>query len=676
MRDQTYRALLIANSTFPRDRDNLPELEGPRNDPAVLRDVLCDDAVGLFASDNIRLVTEREMSEIMAEVEDFLASASARDTLLLYYSGHGVLDETNELYFCARDTRTTRLASSAVGASWVSSRIDRSAAGATVILLDCCHAGAFKGGAVAPPLAGAGRFVVSSVRASELASDTDARNHASIFTSTMADGLRHGVEDLDHDGFVKLTDLYNYVYAKLSTTGRQLPQKRFSGTGDVPMALRPKTRELPSRPPELDVSQERFELGDVWSGDPRPPERFSVINRGGGSLDWRAETTAPWLTLDQDSSGVTMHLHPEVGGNEADVLVHDAATGATKTVHLSVQVHERPPQPSPDGDDGGDGGGNGGEGGGGGPDWRKIGIAAGVAGLVVALLVALVLWRPWDGGSSATSTTTPSTLTPLEVSPGRTSCSADSCATEPITFTVQGVDPNAVTALITYPGGGELTDYRSFKAAGGGRATWTFLARDADAIGEYEVIFDYDGHQSAPQKFSVEPVDGSFSIIQELDAAIVAKDYERARELDDGLTRATDDQIQSEYASPWIRILADPSQISATASVLDGAYVALSISGGEIDWARVDCERWDFHGDGVTARGRPTPQLRFELTEKPLDIDIIRGAVNDRCPATPAPTPSPATTSATTSPTTTTTYTTTTTATTTATTAPSTTAPG
>jgi hypothetical protein len=628
MADQTYRALLIANSTFPKDRDNLPDLEGPRNDTAVLRDVLCDDAVGLFPSDNIRLVIEREMSEIMLEVEEFLVSASSRDTLLLYYSGHGVLDETNDLYFCARDTRTTRLGASALSASWVSSRIDRSAAGATVIVLDCCHAGAFKGGAIAPPLAGAGRFVVSSVRASELASDTDARNHASIFTSTLVEGLRRGVEDLDHDGFVKLTDLYNYVYEKLSVTGRQLPQKRFSGTGDVPMALRPKNvgGELPSRPPELDVSQSRLDLGDVWSDEAARSERVMVINRGGGSLDWKAASAAPWLTLESDSSGVTMHLAPQLGPNEADVIVHDAVTDTAKTIHVSVNVRERslgatterdgssapPPR----------------------PDRRRLLVAGGLAALVVAVLLALVLWRPWDSGSaSSTTTTTPTTAVPLAVDAGRTSCAAGACTTDPITFTVNDVDASAAKAVVTVPGDAEFTDIHGFTQAGIGTAQWQFAADDTWNIGDYRVVFDYNGRQSAAQTFTLTAVPGSFGIIQQLDAAIIAKDYDRARSIDDGLTHLSDDDIASTYSYPWARIMADPTQIGATTSGLDGAYLAYTVGSSGIEGVRVDCERWDFHDGRVTTRARGTAQT-FDISTGPFDVGTIRAKVNAGCPAT------------------------------------------
>ena len=99
----TYRALLVANSTFPDDADNLPELEGPRNDAALLRDALCDRSYGLFASDNVRLVQERTMADVLREVEDFLRSASRQDTLLLYYSGHGVLDQSDEFFLCAHE---------------------------------------------------------------------------------------------------------------------------------------------------------------------------------------------------------------------------------------------------------------------------------------------------------------------------------------------------------------------------------------------------------------------------------------------------------------------------------------------------------------------------------------------------------------------------------------------
>ena len=143
MSARTYRALLIANSTFPADAQNLPDLEGPRNDPALLRDALCDGAAGLFPSDNIRLVTERTMAEVLREAEDFLSSASRQDTLLVYYSGHGLLDQRGELFLCTRDSRADRLRSTAVKSSDLRGMMDESAALTTVVLLDCCHSGRF-----------------------------------------------------------------------------------------------------------------------------------------------------------------------------------------------------------------------------------------------------------------------------------------------------------------------------------------------------------------------------------------------------------------------------------------------------------------------------------------------------------------------------------------------------
>ena len=370
MTSRTYRALLIANSTFPADTVNLPELEGPRNDPVVLRDALCDGEVGLFPSDNIRLVTERTMAEVLGEVEDFLRSATSQDTLLLYYSGHGKLDQTGELFLCTRDSRRERLRSTAVKASDLRAMMDESAAAATVVVLDCCHSGRFKGGEVPTALSGRGRFVLTSSRSGELANDADVRNHASLFTHHLAEGLLHGAEDVDGDGLVTLSELYTYVHAALAGVGRPVPQKRFEGDGDVAMALRP-TRSSPSRDqpglvdvasaaPLLDLSDTAIDLGEVDPDEELPPERIAVINRGGGTLDWTVESSAAWLTAVAEDAAAVLHLRPTPGPNRANVYIRDKTTGALKTVRITVRVRplpaanlpttapsDSPPQPAP-----------------------------------------------------------------------------------------------------------------------------------------------------------------------------------------------------------------------------------------------------------------------------------------------------------------------------------------
>jgi hypothetical protein len=348
---RTYRALLVANSTFPGDPHNLPELEGPRNDPALLRDALCDREAGLVPSDNVRLVTERTMAEVLREMEDFLRSGTRNDTLILYYSGHGLLDQSNELFLCTRDTRTDRLRSTAIKASDIRQMIDESAAATTVILLDCCHSGRFKGGDVPAALAGRGRFVVTSSRSGELANDTDVRNHASLFTHHLVQGMLHGAEDRDADGVVNLSELYDYVHQALAAHGRQVPQKRFEGDGDVPMALRTATTTAHPRPelldpvlvaPLLDVPTTQIDLGEVDADVALPPERIAVVNRGGGTLDWTYESSAPWVVAEREGSDLVLHLSPGLGPNRANVYIREHLTGALKTVRVSVRVRSVP----------------------------------------------------------------------------------------------------------------------------------------------------------------------------------------------------------------------------------------------------------------------------------------------------------------------------------------------
>ncbi|HEX6596428.1 MAG TPA: caspase family protein, partial [Acidimicrobiales bacterium] len=193
----SYRALLIGNSSFPADPHNLRPLAGPVNDVAVLRAALTDPAVGLFEPESVRLVPERTAPEILVELERFFSSARRDDTLLLYYSGHGLLNERNQLFLCARDTRTDLLKSTAVGAAAINLMFEESAARTTVIVLDCCHSGAFKSGNLADSLRGSGRFLLTSCRSSDLASDATRENATSVFTNHLVHGLLQGADDSD-----------------------------------------------------------------------------------------------------------------------------------------------------------------------------------------------------------------------------------------------------------------------------------------------------------------------------------------------------------------------------------------------------------------------------------------------------------------------------------------------
>ena len=245
-----YRALLIGNSRFALDA-TLQSLEGPVNDVGALRSALTDSEVGLFAPADVRVLPERGAQEILVEIQRFLDSATRDDVLLLYYSGHGVLDNRNQLFLCAADTRTDVLRATSVGSTAINSMIADSAARTTVIVLDCCHSGAFKGGDLPAALAGTGWFVLTSCRGGELAADTDARNGTSLFTTYLVEAL--STSGGGPNGYVSLDELYQVLLRRLAELSphRPLPQRHFSGVGDVAIARRPRSR--PVQPPHVET---------------------------------------------------------------------------------------------------------------------------------------------------------------------------------------------------------------------------------------------------------------------------------------------------------------------------------------------------------------------------------------------------------------------------------------
>jgi hypothetical protein len=349
-----YRALLIGNSNFAADA-GLNPLNAPTKDVARLHRALVDAESGLFDDRHVRLVTERTWAELVDELDRFFASGQKDDLLLLYYSGHGLLDERNRLFLCARDTRSDRLLSTAVSNTRINEFIDQSAARCIVIVLDCCSSGMFKGGDAGQLLAGPGRYIISSTRGSALANDAATPTGTSLFTEHLVIGLLGAADDINGDGYVDLREIYEYVKVKLTSTSKQVPHCRFDGDASVTLARRrppvlakaalPPSKQHP-REPVFALSENVITLRDIDPDERLQPEIVEIYPLLDTDIDCIAETEADWLRVQVRGQHLILQLAPREGPNRAKVMVRDRMSGAAQVLRLEAHVRRRSTLPT------------------------------------------------------------------------------------------------------------------------------------------------------------------------------------------------------------------------------------------------------------------------------------------------------------------------------------------
>jgi WD40 repeat protein len=271
-------ALLIATSDYSDPA--LRQLRAPGRDASDLAEVLADSQIGRFA---VQTLINARCGELQETIEEFCADRRLDDQLLIYLSCHGVLDDRGRLYYAATDTRRQRTAATAVAAAWLNERLEDCRARSQIVLLDCCHSGAFASGAKGQrDLAleqrfrpeGRGRVVLTASRGTEYSFEGDQLSGVgvqSVFTQAIVDGLRSGDADRDKDGLITVTDIYHHVYERVrAAEPRQTPELwTYGAEGDVLLAysVRGAVIEPVPLPEDLRVTLE----------SPRPRVRESAV---------------------------------------------------------------------------------------------------------------------------------------------------------------------------------------------------------------------------------------------------------------------------------------------------------------------------------------------------------------------------------------------------------------
>ena len=283
----TGRRLALVVATGSYADPTLAKLRAPGRDASDLAAVLEDAAVGGF---EVEMVLDAPAESLRRRIAQFCAQVGPGDLTLVYLSCHGVLDDRGRLYYATVDTDRALLSATAVPAAWLNEQLEDCRCRRQILVLDCCHSGAFAKGAkgegdlaLRERFEGRGRVVLTGSRGTEYSFEHGhvvGDSASSVFTNTLVEGLRSGDADRDEDGVVTVSELYDYAFeAVQSRESRQTPTLwTYGAEGDLLVAHSPRGAIVKPAPlPEdllilLESARSRVregavtELADLLSG--------------------------------------------------------------------------------------------------------------------------------------------------------------------------------------------------------------------------------------------------------------------------------------------------------------------------------------------------------------------------------------------------------------------------
>src|SRR5262245_19505010 len=205
-------AVLVGNGNFPGDNPGsdpvLPSLRCSAADVAGLKEVLEAADHGGY---RVTALIDRPHGQARRVIHDCLRKASPDDQVLIYYSGHGKLDEGGNLYLAGSDTDPEALDPTALAAADIQKYVAESRAAARIVILDCCFSGAVgqaflrgaakgevadQAGQAVRQLEGRGVFYLTASTDTQTAEEKD-QDRYSLLTKHIIDGIQGGQADGD-----------------------------------------------------------------------------------------------------------------------------------------------------------------------------------------------------------------------------------------------------------------------------------------------------------------------------------------------------------------------------------------------------------------------------------------------------------------------------------------------
>jgi hypothetical protein len=289
-------AIIIGNSEY--DDTKLLRLKTPGVDVNNLAELLRAPDIGGF--NEVTPLINQTSAMIRRAIARLFAEKSPEDLLLLFFSGHGIRDDNGDLHLAVKDTESNLLSATAIPAAFITAEMDRSRSRRQILILDCCHSGAFARGTKGSPGlsvgtaaafqgTGYGRVVLTASDSTQYAWEGDqviGQAENSVFTHYLIQGLKTGKADTDADGRITLDELYDYVYEQVvNKTPKQTPGKwAYKQQGEIVIANNPRPVVKPAELPVELLHAIENPLPTVREGVVRELDRLLHGNHKGLAL--------------------------------------------------------------------------------------------------------------------------------------------------------------------------------------------------------------------------------------------------------------------------------------------------------------------------------------------------------------------------------------------------------
>ncbi|MFF9788370.1 caspase family protein [Streptomyces nigrescens] len=216
------RAVLLGVTWY----SDLEDLPGVANNLPALAEAVCGPFGWGLDDQHCTVVAEPASLEQMLEPVS-TAAKEARDTLLVYYAGHGLLNQQQELHLGLPNSRAGR-GRTAVPYSWLREAISEGKAKRHVIILDCCFSGRALGSMSGPATLADqawidGSFLMAAAPETGIALAPPGEQYTA-FTGELLTAMKDGVPG--PNPWLAMDDLYLHLRSVLTSKDHPVPQRR------------------------------------------------------------------------------------------------------------------------------------------------------------------------------------------------------------------------------------------------------------------------------------------------------------------------------------------------------------------------------------------------------------------------------------------------------------------